>query len=158
MERKAWLGVLVGLLALGGLATAGVEPSPFKGALGKLGAVLNGLDSVDRRLEAVLGHPPDPCHPEGTVGRLNAMANELGVLNGRVEAVTGALPAPAEVPLAVIEALLAVREAAAGVADQAGEGMGELPDSCRDALAAVEAAAQRIIGTVNAYLRGGLPN
>lgn len=69
------------LACFAGSASAGVEPSPFKG---KLEAVINNFQSMEKRLEDSLGMPPDDIRP-GAANKLGAMNNELETIYKRLE-------------------------------------------------------------------------
>jgi hypothetical protein len=77
----------IGIFLLAGFAgtvSAGVEPSPFRSDAGKLEAIINNLESIEKRLEHTLVVPPDDIRP-GTANKLAAMNSELGVVEKRLE-------------------------------------------------------------------------
>lgn len=161
--------IVLAILLLAGFATpvsAGVEPSPFKSEINKLGSIVNNLDSINTRVELVGVVPPNDQKPgtlRGTVNRLEAMAGELERLDIRMGGVIGELPAYPQKMLEVIGAFGEVKASAQGIIGSINEylrdpGPNDPPHEFVEALGEVRDGAQQIVSTVNEYLYGELIN
>lgn len=101
MQKKLWitheevtmrmikiLGLIALVLTVGAgstqMATAGIEPSPFKPEINKLNAFDNHLTAIQEIVNRVLACPPNGNMP-GTVRRLSAMDRQLYLLDASVE-------------------------------------------------------------------------
>jgi hypothetical protein len=96
MQKKLWitmrtiktLGLIALVLTVGAgsaqMATAGIEPSPFKPEINKLNAFNNHLTAIQEIVNRVLACPPNGKIP-GTVRRLSAMDRQLYLLDASVE-------------------------------------------------------------------------
>ncbi len=81
------ISILIVVSGFAGTASAGVEPSPFRSTLGKLGSVDNNLVEIQRNLKLVLAEPPlDDQTPgwNGDAFRLGALANHMAVIDSRL--------------------------------------------------------------------------
>jgi hypothetical protein len=79
--------ILIVVSGFAGSASAGVEPSPFRSAFGKLGSIDNNLAEVQRNLNLVLAEPPlDDQTPgwKGDANRLRGLANHMAVIDSRL--------------------------------------------------------------------------
>ena len=115
--------IVLAILLMSGLATpvsAGVEPSPFRDDVNKLGSIVNQLDSIGQRVEHAGVVPPNDQKPgtlRGTVNRLDAMVGDLERMDSRLGGLIGEFPNnPQDLPEDVIAALGEVKtEAQEGV-------------------------------------------
>lgn len=158
--------IVLAILLMSGLAapvSAGVEPSPFKVDINKLGSIVNHLDSIGHRVEHVGVVPPNDQKPgtlRGAVNRLDAMADDLGRLDGRLGGLIGEFPNnPQDLPEDVIAALGEVKSEAQGIVDSINEylrdpGPGDPSKVFRLAIIGVLANAQQMVSRVNNYLIG----
>ena len=139
------------ILGLVPTAYAGIGTSP--GDAGKLEAVANNLDSINDRINMVLGFPPDPFMP-GDIGQVNqflAMERELDVLYGRVNAVLGLPPDPCDP--SVIAALTDVRDGSQAIVTTVDEAItNTMPPILKEALEGVRDRAQSIVDLANENL------
>lgn len=158
MKQKLVINVIIGLLLLSLLsipAFAGVEPSPFHTQVNRLESVMNGLDSVNRRLVDVLTQP-DPFKlkmpaPEGVIGRLEAMANQLDMLNNKIMTALSGVPmkpVPTEIKIVLMDINRDVME----TAKIARMGIRYENEGVRNAFIKVQTAAEGIIITVKDWV------
>jgi hypothetical protein len=148
--RCVILFLILCFVACGGsLSLAGGKPWPFHAEVNKLESVVNGLTSIDKRMEKliyVFENEGSPA-PEGVAGKLRAWATETEVLNSRVEEVASGLPGdPASLPNDVKEALSFVQESAEKVAGSAQRCYQDLPvdQDIRESLGDIRAFADQI--------------
>ena len=81
------VSILIVVSGFSGTASAGVEPSPFKSTLGKVGSIDNNLAEIHRNLNLVLAEPPLNDQTPGWKGpanRLDALAKQLTVVKLRL--------------------------------------------------------------------------
>jgi hypothetical protein len=158
--------IVLTILLLSGLATpvsAGVEPSPFRDEVNKLGSIVNQLDSIGQRVEHAGVVPPNDQKPgtlRGTLNRLDAMGGDLERMDSRLGGLIGEFPNnPQDLPEDVIAALGEVKSEAQGIVDSINEYLrdptnGDPPKVLTIALVGVLANAQQMVGRVNNYLIG----
>lgn len=166
MKRKVVIMVMIGLLIFSFFSSpafAGIEPVPWHAQLNRLNSVMNGLDSINKRLENVL-RPPNPCKlrmpaPEGVIGRLEAIANQLEVLNDRTTAAMSGVPME-PLPLEIEIALMGIGDGAEAIVRMTGEGFACPYDNrgVQDALMEVQTGAMMIIETVDSFMPGTAPS
>ncbi len=88
MATAAIISTLIVVSAFSGTVSAGVEPSPFKSTMGKLGSLDNNLAEIQRNLGKVLAVPPPEDQTPGWKGptnQLEAISHHLGVMDNRLE-------------------------------------------------------------------------
>ncbi len=94
MEKKIGLAILLALvlvLSSFGLASAGIEPSPFQPEINQLHSVELNVAAINKRLEK-LNESETP--PEGSENYLRAMAHQMDILSARVAETLLTLPSP----------------------------------------------------------------
>ncbi len=156
--KKKFVLTMLGLLILSFFtipAFAGVEPTPWHAQVNRLNAVMNGLDSINRRLEDVLP-PPDPFKlrmpaPEGVMGRLEAMADQLNLLDDKITAAMSGVPLKPE-PVAIKTVLMDINRSAMETARMARIGIGDTNEGVSNAFAKVQTAAEMITATVKDWM------
>lgn len=166
MKEKLMITVMMGLFFLSFLSTptfAGIEPSPWHTQVNRLNSVVNGLDSINKRLDDVL-RPPNPCRlrmpaPEGVMGRLEAMANQLEVLNDRIVAAMSGVPMellPPEIEMPLMD----IHDDAMIIAEMARMGFACPYNDSRvsESLMEVLNGAEMIIQTVNSFMPSIVPS
>ena len=157
--------IVLAILLLSGIASpvsAGVEPSPFKDEINKLGSIVNNLDSINRRVEHKGVVPPNDQKPGtliGTVNSLGAMENDLERIDGRLGGLIDTLPHnPQDLPEDVLAALGEVKAGAQCIVDSINDILrdpsGDPDGLFEEALIGVRSSALAIIGTVDDYLIG----
>lgn len=150
LRYLAAVSLVVLCLGLVPAVNAGIVPSPFRD-VGQLGAVSNGLASINDRLIHVLSTQLDPSEI-GRVNQLGAMEGEIDVLE-RISAVLFApQPEPPDMPR-VIVALTEVRDNAQAIVDTADAAL-KNPREGEDTaeLIGVREAAQDIVDRANEIL------
>ncbi|MBT8089975.1 MAG: hypothetical protein KJO01_07185 [Gammaproteobacteria bacterium] len=119
---------LVAALFLGnlGVATAGVEPSPFQPEINQLGAAENILVSANSRIIKAMDHPPDPVVPSpnlnGALNRLDAINRQLvsvdDMVASMIEEVMGFEPSPFHPLSEIVPAIAGVQGAALNIVEE----------------------------------------
>jgi hypothetical protein len=157
MKEKVIITAMIGLLFLSCLSIAsfaGIEPVPWHAQINRLNSVVNGLDSINRRLDDVLMPSPNRMMmpaPEGLMGRLEAMANQLDVLNDRIVAAMSGVPVE-KLPDEIGMVLMDIRDGAMETATMASMGLRDDNQGVRDAFKEVYDGAMMIIETVDSYI------
>lgn len=170
--RYAKASVFVASLCLGagfflgnfGVATAGVEPSPFQPEINQLGAAENILISAKTRIVGAMEVPPDPCCPspdlEGAVNRLGAINSQLmsvdAMVTSIIDEVMGVEPEPFSDLPDLAPALIGVQGAAQVIVNEIEARLGFEPTpfvpDFRDALVEVQGSAQTISTNAETYI------
>jgi hypothetical protein len=128
MTRHRFILIGLGLITVASLASsagAGTEPSPFAPEINRLEAIVHNLDSIQTRIDKVLGSPPDDQLPgpdeNGAVGRLSAIDHQIVLLTALMGSVVDEVLAtpPDDIYQAtdVVPALLNVKTGAESIAD-----------------------------------------
>lgn len=159
MKGKLLLTVMLGLLFYSFLASSafaqGIKPVPWHTQVNRLNSIMDGLDSIMRRLAEVLTSPDrsklKSSAPEGVMGRLEAMANQLDVLNDRIVAAMSGVPMK-PLPLEIEMVLMDINRGAMETAKIARMGIRDKNEGVRNAFMKVQMAAEMTILTVKDWM------
>jgi hypothetical protein len=140
------------------IATAGIEPSPFKPEINKLNALNNHLTAIQEIVNRVLACPPNG-NIQGTVRRLLAMDRQLYLLDASVEPlveeVMGTQPDDQHDWNDVVPALTSVKDTAQGIVESIEVPFLDcLPDDQRlvDALEQIRLTADMLVKNATQYI------
>lgn len=143
------------MLIIVNAAGAGVEPSPFKPQLNKLNAISNVLESINKRLNHLLG-PSDKSmkqNPAGIAGQLRSMANQFRELETRIGEIEATFRSEAvALPTEIKESLAIVERRTYDIADSAKLGFFKeelVMSAMHDFRANIKAFAERVVHFFN---------
>lgn len=159
--------VLVIALIIGylGVATAGVEPSPFQPEINQLGAAENLLVATKNRVVKTMDAAPSPEDSQtkltSSFNRLDAIDRKLVSVDDMVasiiEEVMGVEPSPFHPLTDVVPAIAGVDSAAAAIVEEIDARLGVEPSpflpAFEDSLQSVKGSAQTISNHAEGYIQ-----